>query len=201
MKKISKKEAIPIITACAKAYKEKLAGKHFLVVYQESKTIKYREVSFAGNNYLHFTGVQTGIGARRFFERACSNRLSERDFDLDPSGKAVQKLNVLPYLSDLLYNNCMIGTFINSGIQIKAEYFIGGTKTYISVAFRDGKSTDVPVSLYNEDIRKLTRPTCKVLAIFMKDCDASQYEQRTYISKGHNISDLPDAIQSQLNLK
>lgn len=66
---------------------------------------------------------------------------------------------VLPYLSELLYNNCMIGNFIKSGIYIRADYFVGNTKAVLSVGFRTGKSVDFPVSLYNEDEKNyLSRP-------------------------------------------
>ena len=73
---------------------------------------------------------------------------------------------VLPYLSELLYHHCMIGDFINSGICIRADYFVGDTRAVLSVGFRTGKRTDFPVTLYNEDVRKLSQPTNKVLAIF-----------------------------------
>lgn len=62
----------------------------------------------------------------------------------------------------------MIGDFINSGIVIRADYFVGDTRAVLSVGFRSGKTSDIPVSLYNENIKTLTCPTCKVLAIFRK---------------------------------
>ena len=71
---------------------------------------------------------------------------------------------VLPFLHELLYHNCMIGDFIDSGICIKADYFVGNTKAVLSVGFRFGKNADFPVTLYKEDVRKLSQPTNKVLA-------------------------------------
>ena len=41
--------------------------------------------------------------------------------------KTERKLLVLPKLHELLYHNCMIGDFINSGIMIRADYFVGDT--------------------------------------------------------------------------
>ena len=73
---------------------------------------------------------------------------------------------VLPYLAELLYHHCMIGDFINSGICIRADYFVGDAKAVLSVGFRTGKKTDFPVTLYKEDVRKLSQPTDKVLTIF-----------------------------------
>jgi len=116
---------------------------------------------------------------------------SEKDFEIDNKGKAQQKLSVLPYLSDLLYHNCMIGNFINSGIYIRADYFVGNTKAVLSVGFRTGKSIDFPVTLYNEDVRKLSHPTNKVLAIFAKGYQDRDYTECTYLSKGQEICKLP----------
>lgn len=97
---------------------------------------------------------------------------------------------VLPYLPDLLYNNCMIGEFIDSGICIKADYFIGNTKAVLSIGFRKGNNIDFPVTLYNEDIRKLTQPTCKVLAIFCKEYNETYYMKCTYLAKKQDIHKL-----------
>lgn len=118
-------------------------------------------------------------------------KLSERDFEIDNKGKVQRKLIVLPYLSDLLYQNCMIGNFINSGIWIRTDYFVGNTKAILSVGFREGKTVDYPVTLYNEDVRKLSHPTNKVLAIFSKDYQQQVYTDCTYMAKGYEVSTLP----------
>lgn len=60
----------------------------------------------------------------------------------------------------------------------------------VQVGFRTGKSVDFPVTLYNEDIRKLTQPTCKVLAVFRKEYNAKCYMKCTYLSNGQNINKL-----------
>ena len=118
------------------------------------------------------------------------SKLSEKDFELDHKGKVQQKLVALPYLADLLYNPCMIGNFINSGIYIKADYFIGNTKAVLSVGFKTGKYTDYPVTLYREDIRHLSQPTNKVHAIFVKNFKEDFYSKCAYLSKGQEINSL-----------
>lgn len=60
----------------------------------------------------------------------------------------------------------------------------------VQVGFRTGKSVDFPVTLYNEDIRKLTQPTCKVLAIFRKEYNEKYYMKCTYLSKGQDMNKL-----------
>ena len=85
----------------------------------------------------------------------------------------------------------MIGNFINSGICIRADYFVGNTKAVLSVGFRIGKTVDFPVTLYSEDVRKLSQPTNRVLAIFVKDYQQQRYNECTYLSKGQIMNKLP----------
>ena len=166
MAKYDKKAALKIMIEAAKQYEEKLNDKHFLIVYREGKYIKTVDVGFRDMNFLHMTGVKTRLSAQQFYAACLESKLSEYDFEIDNKGKVQQKLMVLPYLAELLYHHCMIGDFINSGICIRADYFVGDAKAVLSVGFRTGKKTDFPVTLYKEDVRKLSQPTNKVLAIF-----------------------------------
>lgn len=77
----------------------------------------------------------------------------------------------------------MIGDFINSGIMIRADYFVGDTKAIVSVGFKVGKTADIPITLYHEDVRKLSRPTCKVLEIWCKRFDEVEYSLCTYSAR------------------
>lgn len=191
MAKYNKRDALQIIVSVAKEFEIKLKDKHFLIVYQENGKAKTVCVGFRDMNFLHMTGVKTKLSAQQFYSACLDRKLSEKDFELDSKGKVQQKLMVLPYLSILLYNNCMIGGFINSGICIRADYFVGNTKAVLSVGFRTGKSVDFPVTLYSEDIRKLSHPTSKVLAIFVKDYRQTNYKDCTYLSKGQEMHKLP----------
>lgn len=188
--KYDKKKAIDIIVKAAVNYKKTLQDKAFLLIYQENGEIKTVQVEFRENHFLHLTGVQTSLSAKRFYEKCVSHKLSFADIELDKRGKAQQKLMVLPFLHELLYHNCMIGDFIDSGICIKADYFVGNTKAVLSVGFRFGKNADFPVTLYKEDVRKLSQPTNKVLAIFVKDYKKHSYTECTYLSRGQKIENL-----------
>lgn len=189
--KMDKKEAVDIITRAALNYKAYLQGKQFLIVYQEKSEIKTVQIEFYDIHFKHLTGVDTKLSAKSFYERCISHRLSVKDFNIDKSGKTQQKLEVLPYLHELLYNNCMIGSFINSGICIRADYFVGNTKAVLSVGFRAGKRIDFPVTLYKEDVRKLSQPTNRVLAIFAKRNQEHDYTKCTYLLKGQQVNKLP----------
>lgn len=200
MKNYSKEEALKIIISAAKEYDKKLNDKHFMIVYQVGKTVKTAEVGFRDMNFLHLTGINTKLSAPMFYSACISGKLSANDISLDNNGKAQQKLMVLPYLSDLLYNNCMIGNFINSGIYIKADYFVGNTKAVLSVGFRFGKSVDFPVTLYNESVKILARPVYKVLAIFYKGYNYSKYNCCSYLSKDQSIEKLPDDVKQKISI-
>ena len=184
MKNYTKHEILKIILSVAKEYDEKLNDKHFKITYQKEKDIKETIVGFRDMNFLHLTGVRTNMSAQQFYHACVNGKLSERDFEIDNKGKAQQKIAVLPYLPNLLYGNCMIGDFINSGIMIRADYFVGDTKATISVGFKAGRAADIPVTLYHEDVRKLSHPTCKVLEIWCKRFDEIEYKLCTYSSKG-----------------
>ena len=188
--KYDKKMAVNIIINAAKNYQEKLQDKTFLIIYQNGCKVDKVQVEFRDNHFLHLTGVKTKLSAQRFYEKCLNRKLSDKEIELDCKGKAQQKLSVLPFLHELLYHNCMIGTFINSGIYIKADYFVGNTKAVLSVGFRFGKRVDFPVTLYKEDVRKLSQPTNKVLAIFIKNYNQKNYKQYTYLSKGQEINKL-----------
>ena len=188
--KYDKKSALKIIIEAARNYDSYLNRKNFLIVYQEGQEVKYTEVGFRDMNFLHLTGVNTKISAQKFYEYCIANRLSENDFEIDKEGKVQRKLMVLPYLHELLYHNCIIGEFINSGIMIKADYFVGDTKLVLSVGFRREHENDIPVTLYSGDVRKLTNPTNKVLAIFVRSFPDGIYKKATYISKDVELDDL-----------
>lgn len=199
MKNYDVKQALSIVLSCAKAYDDKLNNKHFLIVYQDNKDIKTCCVGFRDMNFLHLTGIKTKLSAQQFYSACLDGKLSVKDISVDTKGKVQQKLAVLPYLPELLYHNCMIGDFINSGLSIRADYFVGDTKAVISVGFREGKSVDVPVTLYREDIKKLSNHTCKVLSIFCKKYNVAQYNECTYLSKGYSYDKLPEEVKVKLS--
>lgn len=198
MKNYDAKMALPIILKAAKAYDNKLNDKHFLIVYQKQNKMKTCCVGFRDMNFLHLTGVKTKMSAQLFYSACLSGKLSLTDIDVDTKGKAQQKLAVLPYLPELLYHNCMVGDFINSGIAIRADYFVGDTKAIISVGFRRGKSVDIPVTVYNENVKTLTKPTCKVLAVFSKYYNIEKYDECTYLAPNHRIENFDDDIKKVL---
>ena len=199
MKNYDAKSALPIILQAARDYDEKLKDRHFLIVYRKKAGIESCRVGFRSMNFLHLTGVKTKMSASMFYSACLSGRLSVKDISVDKRGKAQQKLAVLPYLAGLLYHNCMIGDFIGSGIAIKADYFVGDTRAVISVGFREKGAVDIPVTLYNESIKTLSNPTCKVLAIYSKMYHADKFSECTYLSRGYETGRFPEEIRRELD--
>jgi len=140
-------------------------------------------------NNKHLTGVTTKLSAQRFYQACLCGKLADKDFEIDKSGKVRQKLMALPYLHNLLYHPCWIGNFINSGVVIRSDYFIGDTKSVVCVGFRFGKTVDMPVTLYREDVRKMIQPVKKILVIFAKRYNEKIYSECTYLAKGHCIDE------------
>lgn len=191
--KYNEKTALRVIVEAAQNYDKFLKNKNFLVVFQKGKEMKSVEIGFHDYHFLHLTGIRTNLKAKQFYSACLNRKISPRDIALDAKGNAQRKLAVLPYLHELLYQNCMIGDFIQSGIQIKADYFVGNTRAVLSVGFRYGsgtKAVDIPVTLYKEDVRRQVRPVCKVVAIFVKGRQEEQYAEHTYWSKGQDYDTL-----------
>lgn len=198
MKNVNKKQAIKIITDAAKKYDELLNKKHFLIIYQTKRNIEYVKIDFRSQYFLHLTGVETSLSAKVFYSACLNNRLSEKDIKLQTYGQAQRKLFVLPYLHELLFNHCMIGASLNNGVRINANYFVGNTKTVLSLGFRNVDDIDIPVSLYCENIKKLTAPTYKVLGIFSKMYYEEKFNVCTY-SSGLEELQLPEYIKDMIS--
>ena len=194
---IDKGKAINIIIEAVHNYDFYLKNKTFMIVFKKGEEINNVEVTFRSWHFLHLTGLKSKLTAQKFYEACIDNRLSIRDISFDNVGRVEQKIRVLPYLHNLLYHNCMIGDFINSGVMIQADYFVGDTKFILSVGFRKELNCGVPVTLYNGDVRKLTNPTNRVIAVFARTYPEKVYTETTFIARDINLSeiDLPSQVR------
>lgn len=193
MKNYTKQKAIRIITDAAAKYNEHLCGRKFLVVYEGEKGPESAVIAFYEQHFKHLTGAVTNLSAKVFYSRALDHKLSPNDFSFDSSGNMQRKLAVLPVLHRLLYNGAMRGSFNRSGIRIEADYFIGETAHCMAVAFRSGKSCDIPVSLYCEDVRRLTNNCTRILAVWRTDKGSANFTENTYCANGVDVPALSAA--------
>lgn len=204
MKNYSHEEALKIILLAAKQYQDLFENKDFMIIYKEKEIIKYKLIGFSKGNFCHLTGAdiknaRVKTTATEFYKLCLDGKLSKDNFP-SPKGNMNLKLAVLPYLSKLFFNHCSIGDFINNGVQIRADYFIGNTKNILSVGFRKDKKTiyDYPVTLYNQSIKQLTEPVLKVEAIFRKEKDDEYFSEYTYCNKNFNIEILSNCEFSSM---
>ena len=84
----------------------------------------------------------------------------------------------------------MTGDFNESGIKLQLDKVAGNTSTCLGLKHTDGKTYAPASSLYG-DIRKYTKITHQVVAIFMKDInDTDKFKTIRYVAKGHNLENL-----------
>ena len=106
---LEKGKAISIIIEAAHNYDFYLKNRTFMIVFKSGENIQNVEVTFRSWHFLHLTGLKSKLTAQKFYKACIDKRLSIRDVSFDNAGKVEQKIQVLPYLHNLLYHNCMIG--------------------------------------------------------------------------------------------
>ena len=75
---MNKKQAINIISKCAKQYQKYLEGKQVVFVYcDENNHSNYTSVRFHSHNFLHFTGVslRDSLNANDFYRYALNTTI------------------------------------------------------------------------------------------------------------------------------
>lgn len=114
---MTKKQAIAIITKCAKQYQQYLEGYQVVFVYRdENNRSDHTAVRFHSHNFLHFTGVspRQGMNANGFYRAALNNRLSEHDFSFKNNHTTELKLKVLDIIMNIDTKARMIGNYIGT---------------------------------------------------------------------------------------
>lgn len=195
---MTKKQAIAIITKCAKQYQQYLEGTQVVFVYRdEHNHSNHTVVRFHSHNFLHFTGVipRTGINANGFYRAALNNRLSENDFSFKNNHTTELKLKVLDSIMNIDTTARMIGNYIGPHLELYTEKVTGTTSACLGLI--QGKDCYIPNSVLSEDIRSITpKPPGKIYAIFKKPIHSPLYTQLTYQSK--NISITKNCLPKEL---
>lgn len=118
---MTKKQAIAIITKCAKQYQQYLEGNQVVFVYRdENNKSNHTAVRFHSHNFLHFTGVtpRTGMNANGFYRAALNNRLSENDFSFKSNHTTELKLKVLGIIMSMDTSARMIGNYTGPHLEL-----------------------------------------------------------------------------------
>ena len=204
---MEKKEAIRILSECAKLYKAHLLNKNILIIFDTKDGPAYFEAVFLPRHFLHLTGVgltnKTG-GSSDFFRKCLSGRLNMADFYLLSDGTTEMKLRVLPQIMQIQRFAKMIGDYDGSKTWLYTEKIAGNVTACMGFVLNDDGKYFSPNTALNEDIRKITnRPQHRILGIYMKNVGESRYTDKCFVAKGVNetgfysVKELASLLQTQ----
>lgn len=208
----TKKEAVRIIIAAAKKYKEMLEGTNYLFIYRDRKSndIGYFETVFLPRNFQHLTGIEfkdkkgnLRKNAVYFYNKCLDNTITEAEIGFKVDGTTMLKLEALPKLVEFLRFSKM--TTIYNGVRPKlALDRLAGTTNYC-VGFVQEGNYFVPSSCLLEDIRNLGENPSQVLAVLSKKADRSEkvYNSIRYAAKGVPLDKLhfPHELEKIISLE
>lgn len=196
MGRYTKKDAIRIVTACAKQYKEQLVNRSllFLCMDKHGKATAI-EFTFDTSNFLHLTGLKlvnrkrhgSGegvISASDFYEKCLNHKLREDDFYFAKDGTTELKLDVLPSLLTKNLAAKMIGDFQSDKPKLLTEKLAGGQTACMGFVRNSTSDRFVPNTVIKDDIRRHTLKTLRVIACYRKNRGDAQYGEITYLAKG-----------------
>lgn len=176
---IKKEIAFKIMEKAIKIYDKDYRGNTILFVYKEENgQLSTFEPHFNDYNFLHFTGVQTKLKAKVFYNALLKNKLSLSDFEV--VGKTALKLQVIEQLEYLLTGPSILG-FSNGYIYLEKnpDIVIGNTKKIVLGFSLDRK----PLTLLNEDIRKCVKSNLKTLIVLRKKASDKKYKELLFLDK------------------
>lgn len=201
---MDKKEAVRIITSCAKIYHQELENKNLLFLFGHQGHVEFFEAAFMPKNFLHLTGVRPNVAdfmdSSDFYEKCLKGQLSPKEFSFSSNGTTVLKLRILPELMKIHKTARMVGEYNFSKTLLITEK-LAGNITACEGFVRDDKYY-IPNTALKEDIRELIQQPCKrMLAIFRKENGKPLYPELCYTAKGvdlHSLS-LPDYIRHKMS--
>ena len=206
---MTKDEIVKIILKSAKIYSENLENKNMLFLYKDkSNKINYFEAVFDPRQFHHLTGtkiVNKNIKSKKEFYNMClKNNISKNDIEVAEDGTTRLKMEVLPYLMNLHKTSNMVCIFDGYSVKLQTEKLVGNIKGCIGFVQdkRDGNYF-VPNTILNEDIRKLSNNTSRLIAVYSKLIKEPSYTNLCYLAKGINISELkiPEEIKEKIDRK
>ena len=208
MKNYSKKEAINVITSCAKTYEENLANKNLLLFcLDKHKRPYFFEMTFLARNFLHMTGLklvttlnsdnqQHKMTPTEFYEKCLNHQIKEEDFEFDEEKTAYLKLQVLPLVINKNLSANSIGDFKSRTPKLYTEKLVGGMKACVGFVCDCNSGFYYPNTVLKIDIRDHISNPMRIVAIFRKEKTNDKYEEITYKAKGvdFDLIDLPDEL-------
>ena len=218
---ITKEKAVEIAIREGKFFKTKLAGTVLLIIYRDRADHKLKEIEieFYPHHYQHLTGLKltkidntTGETiirehtAMEFYNRCVGKPYitSQEIIFVNPATIDL-KMTALPLITQITKITKMTGDFNNnSKINLDCDYVIGGEKSCIGVSKNQNNDRYFPRSCLKENIKKITKYTSQVIAIFQKNVnDTDKYKTIKYVAKGIDLSrvDMPNEITEKISLE
>ncbi|MDE6674000.1 MAG: hypothetical protein K2K19_04195 [Acetatifactor sp.] len=187
---MTKKEAISVITRCARLYAENLCDEQLAFLYRDSSNkVHIVEVIFRANNFMHLTGIETKQHqtAGSFYRDAIEQRLKESNLFFKDPHTTELKLKILPNIMNIAYTARMIGDYTGSCIDLYTEKVAGTTTACLGLL--KNKNDYVPNTILSEDIWHITpHPPGRIFAIFKKSVKDAIYSELTYQSKSIELT-------------
>lgn len=189
-------------------YKEKLAGKYFLYIFDG----RYIEIYFGRDNFKHLTGVKSNLNAEDFYSKAEDKILTTSQFGFNkehPYRNAKKKCSRLIDLHKLIYED----TILLENLKTDSYKFsFGTTNLDFTIGFsertkmKNGKEITIPHQYIPRTLRikddgfEKSENVYEVDFIFSKDNDDKLYNELTF-GKMENVSIIPDEICSLIDDK
>ncbi|AKP64124.1 PBECR4 domain-containing protein [Levilactobacillus koreensis] len=127
---------------------ENLIGKSRFFFYETGKQVKWLDVRFGKNNFMHLCGIKYQGGAKRFWEKAISNKLSMDFIEVKNDGSTFQKLKVITAIRELNKSKLEL---TSSGVFLKLHYdhLLRTRKDIMGIALTETDYHYTPLSLLN----------------------------------------------------
>ena len=161
---MTKKEAIGIISKCAKLYNKHLENQQVVFVYRDSNNHSaYTAVQFRSHNFLHFTGVtpRKGLNANNFYRYALNSKISEQDFSFNNNHTTELKLQILDVIMCIDKRARMIGNYLGSKIELYTEKVAGTTSACLGLIQKNNHY--IPNSVIKEGLSYMYIPYSLVI--------------------------------------
>ena len=191
MRKVQdRKKIIHEISAAAELYKKNLVGRQFLYVFDG----RFIEVMYKAENFLHLTGVGTGLSAKQFYKYAVNRILSTSQILFNaahPYDLCVRKLQHLCDMAELAASECFMLEEIRTSTQL---YKFGTTNLDFTLCFGLDPNREGPYiaqSLRDENCFAKSRDVYTVTHILSKQNDKKRYEKLLYMDKASSMAEIP----------
>lgn len=186
---MDKKEAIKIISDCAKIYNKKLKNKNLLFVFGNPKKPMCIETSFYSHNFLHLTGVECQIKSTDFFKRTLKGQLNISQFELNNTSEL--KLRILHNLMNIERTARIVGDFSDNKVFLTTDKLVGNIKCCLGfVKDKNLNNYFVPNTALNTDIRDISKKQARLLLVMKKNTNDKFYSEITHLAKEISFDDI-----------